>query len=157
MTRAYARAPAGERAVDAVPKNWGDSMTIVAALTLDGIVAPMMLHGALNARSFEAYVDQCLVPELRAGDVVVMDNLASHKLPIVRLLIERVGAKVLYLPPYSPDYNPIEPAWSKFKSILRSIAARTSKKLQRAVAIALRAVTSNDAKGWFNFCGHRVP
>jgi transposase len=157
MTRTYARAPSGERAVAAVPKNWGDSMTVVAALTLDGIIAPMMLHGAMNARAFEAYIEQCLVPELREGDVVVLDNLAAHKKPIVCELIERAGASVLYLPPYSPDFNPIEPSWSKFKSILRSLGARTVDALQHGVRLALRAITPTDARGWFEHCGHAVP
>lgn len=157
MTRAYARAPAGERAVGAVPKNWGDSVTVVAGLTLDGIIAPMMLHGAMNAQAFEAYIEQCLVPELREGDVVVMDNLAAHKKLIVQDLIERAGARVLYLPPYSPDFNPIEPSWSKFKAILRALAARTTSALQDAIRTALRAITPGDARGWFLHCGHSVP
>ncbi len=157
MTRSHARAPAGERAVAAVPKNWGDSITVVAGLTLDGIIAPMMLHGAMNARAFEAYVEQCLVPELREGDVVVMDNLAAHKRPVVSELIERVGARVLFLPPYSPDFNPIEPSWSKFKAILRALAARTTDALQDGVRTALRAITPSDARGWFLHCGHPVP
>jgi transposase len=157
MARTHARAPSGDRAVAAVPKNWGDSMTVVAALTLDGIIAPMMLHGAMNARAFEAYVEQCLLPELREGDVVVMDNLAAHKKPIVGELLERVGARVLYLPPYSPDFNPIEPSWSKFKAILRSLAARTADTLQHAVHFALSAITPSDSRGWFGHCGHSVP
>lgn len=157
MTRSHARAPRGERAVDAVPKNWGDSMTIVAALGLDGIVAPMMLRGAMNALAFEAYVEQCLVPALRKDDVVLMDNLAAHKRPFIRELIEAAGARLLYLPRYSPDFNPIEPAWSKFKAILRKVKARTADALNRAVAPALRAITPSDARGWFQFCGHRVP
>ena len=140
-----------------MPKNWGDSVTVVAALTLDGIRAWVMLYGAMNARAFEAYVQQCLVPELRVGDVVVMDNLASHKRPVVRELIERVGARVLLLPPYSPDFNPIEPSWSKFKAILRALAARTTDALHEAVRTALLAITPSDARGWFVHCGHSVP
>ena len=157
MTRTHARAPSGERAVDAVPKNWGDSVTVVAGLTLDGIIAPMMLHGAMNARAFEAYVEQCLLPELREGDVVVWDNLAAHKKPIMRELIERAGARVLLLPPYSPDFNPIEPSWSKFKAILRALGARTIDALHDGVRTALRAITPLDARGWFLHCGHCVP
>ena len=116
MTRSYARAPAGMRAVDAVPKDWGDSITVTAALTLDGIVAPMMLYGAMNARAFEAYVEQCLVPELRSDDVVVLDRLNAHKTDRVRELIEAAGVHVVFLPAYSPDFNPIEHAWSKLKA-----------------------------------------
>lgn len=157
MARAYARAPSGERAVAAVPKNWGDSVTVVAGLTLRGIIAPMILHGSMNARAFEAYVEQCLVPELLTNDVVVMDNLAAHKRPIIEELIGRAGAKVLYLPPYSPDFNPIEPSWSKFKALMRATAARTTEALYEAVRLALRAITPNDARGWFRHCGHFVP
>ena len=157
MTRSHARAPRGERAVDAVPKNWGDSLTVVAGLSLEGILAPMMLHGAMNARAFEAYIEQALAPVLRDGDLVVMDNLAAHKRPIIRDLIEAKGAKLLYLPPYSPDFNPIEPSWSKFKAVLRKLKARSTQTLYAAVTSALRAITPRDAIGWFQHCGHRVP
>ena len=127
MTRAYARAPLGERACDAVLKNWGDNVTVTAALTLEGIVAPMMLHGAMNGRAFEAYVEQCLAPELRCGDVVVLDKLGAHKAECVRALVEARGARLVFLPSYSPDFNPIEHAWSKLKARLRKDApqART--------------------------------
>jgi transposase len=157
MARTHARAPSGERAVAAIPKNWGDSVTVVAGLTLDGYIAPMLLHGAMNARAFEAYVEQCLAPELQHGDVVVMDNLASHKQSVVVSLIAAAGAHVLYLPAYSPDFNPIEPSWSKFKAVLRKLAARTTAALHDAVCVALRAITPSDAKGWFRHCGHPVP
>jgi len=157
MTRAYARTPAGERAVDAVPKNWGDNITVTAALTLDGIVAPMMLHGALNARAFEAYVEQCLAPELRPGAVVVLDKLSAHKTARVRELVEATGARLEFLPGYSPDFNPIEHAWSKLKSLLRKAGARTIRKLGRALRWALLEITSDDALGWISHCGFHVP
>jgi transposase len=157
MTRAYARAPAGDRAVDAVPKNWGDNITVTAALTLDGIVAPMMLHGAMNACAFEAYTEQCLAPELRPGDVVALDRLNAHKTDRVRELVEAAGARLVFLPAYSPDFNPIENAWSKLKALLRKARARTLRKLSRALRWALVEITSNDAHGWFSHCGFRVP
>jgi len=157
MTRAYARAPLGERACDSVPKNWGDNITVTAGLTLDGIIAPMMLHGAMNARAFEAYVEQCLGPELRPGDVVVLDKLGAHKPPRIRDLIEARGAKLVFLPSYSPDFNPIEHAWSKLKALLRKAGARTLQKLSRALRAALLAITSSDSLGWFTHCGFRVP
>jgi transposase len=157
MTRAYARAPLGERACDSVPKNWGDNITVTAGLTLDGIVAPMMLHGAMNARAFEAYVEQCLGPELRPGDVVVLDKLGAHKPPRIRDLIEARGAKLVFLPSYSPDFNPIEHAWSKLKALLRKAGARTLRKLSRALRAALLAITSSDSLGWFTHCGFGVP
>jgi transposase len=157
MTRTHARAPMGERAVDAVPKNWGDNVTVTAALTLDGIVAPMWLHGAMNARAFEAYVEQCLGPELRRGDVVVLDKLTAHKTHAVQELIAATGARLAYLPSYSPDFNPIEHAWSKLKALLRKAGARTLRKLQNALRWALRAITHEDALGWISHCGFRVP
>lgn len=143
--------------MDAVPKNWGDNITVTAALTLDGIVAPMVLHGAMTARAFEAYVEQCLGPELRAGDVVVLDKLSAHKTDRVRELVATTGARLIFLPSYSPDFNPIEHAWSKFKSLLRKVGARTVRKLRRALRWALLEITSGDAHGWFSHCGFRVP
>jgi transposase len=157
MTRTHARTPAGERAVDAVPKNWGDNVTVTAALTLDGIVAPMMLQGAMNARAFEAYVEQCLAPELRPGDVVVLDKLSAHKIVRARELIEACGARLVYLPSYSPDFNPIEHAWSKLKALLRKRGARTLRKLRNALRWALLEITACDAHGWMSHCGFRVP
>jgi transposase len=157
MTPTYARAFAGERAVDAVPKNWGDNVTVTAALTLDGIVAPMMLYGAMTARAFEAYVEQCLAPELREGDIVALDRLNAHKTERVRELVEAKGARLVFLPAYSPDFNPIEHAWSKLKTLLRKARARTVRKLSRALRWALLAITSDDAHGWFSHCGFRVP
>jgi transposase len=157
MTRTHARTPAGERAVDAVPKDWGDNVTVTAALTLDGIVAPMMLYGAMTARTFEAYVEQCLGPELRPGDVVVLDKLNAHRTDRVRELIEATGARLVFLPGYSPDFNPIEHAWSKLKALLRKAGARTLRKLRNALRWALLEISSNDALGYFSHCGFRVP
>jgi transposase len=157
MTRAYARAPIGDRACDSVPKNWGDNITVTAGLTLDGIVAPMILHGAMNARAFDAYVEQCLAPELGPGDVVVLDKLGAHKGARIRDLVEARGAKLVFLPSYSPDFNPIENAWSKLKALLRKAGARTLRKLARALRQALLAITPSDAHGWFSHCGFRVP
>lgn len=157
MTRAYARAPMGERAVQSVPKNWGDNVTVVAALTLDGIVAPMTLLGAMTSRAFEAYVEQCLAPELRPGDVVVLDNLNVHRTSRIGELIEKAGARRVLLPGYSPDFNPIEPAWSKLKALLRKAGARTLSRLSRALRAALLAITPDDSRGWFSHCGYRVP
>lgn len=157
MTRMYARAPAGMRAVDAVPKNWGDNVTVTAALTLDGIVAPMMLHGAMDTLAFEGYIEHFLAPELRPGDVVVLDRLNAHKGDRVRQLGEAHDARLVYLPAYSPDFNPIENAWSKLKAKLRKAKARTVRKLHRALRWALLEITSNDAHGWFSHCGFPVP
>lgn len=157
MTPVYARAFTGQRAVDSAPKNWGDNVTVTAALTLDGIAAPMMLRGPMTTRAFEAYTEQCLAPELQPGDVVALDRLSAHKSPRVRELIEARGARLVYLPSYSPDFNPIEHAWSKLKSILRKARARTLRKLARALCMALVAITPEDSHGWFSHCGFRVP
>jgi len=154
MARPCARAPRGQRAIGDVPKNWGDSVTLCAGISLRGIVAPLYMHGSLTGEIFDAYVEQFLVPELRPDDIVVMDNLSVHKLASVRQRIEAAGATLLFLPPYSPDYSPIEPAWSKVKALLRGAAARSYDALLDAVASALRAVTSNDARGWFGLCGY---
>ncbi len=157
MTRLYARAPIGARAVGFVPKNWGQSMTVAAAISTDGILAPLLLEGAMTACIFDAYVEQFLVTELRAGDVVIMDNLSAHKGPTIRERIEAVGARLFFLPPYSPDFSPIELAWSKMKATLRRLAARSREQLLLAVEHALRTITPEDARGWFRHCGYHVP
>lgn len=157
MTRAYARAPRGERAVGNVPKNWGQSITIAAGIGLRGLVAPLRLIGSMNSDTFEAYVEQFVCPVLRPGDVVVVDNLSAHKRTSVRTLIEAAGARLLYLPPYSPDLSPIEPCWSKVKTFLRSAAARTLEALDDALVAALHSISPSDAKGWFRLCGYPVP
>jgi transposase len=157
MTRTHARAPQGVRAVDAVPKNWGDNVTVTAALSLDGIVQPMMLYGAMDALAFQGYIEHFLAPDLHPGDVVVLDRLNAHKSDRVRELVEAKGAQLVYLPAYSPDFNPIEHAWSKLKAKLRKAKARTVLKLRRALRWALLEITSNDAHGWFSHCGFPVP
>ena len=125
MARLRGRAPKGERLRAGIPHGHWKTTTFVAGLRLDGIAAPMVLDGPINRDAFQAYVDQVLVPELKPGDVVVMDNLSSHKGPAVRRAIEAAGANLLYLPPYSPDFNPIENAFAKLKALLRKAAERT--------------------------------
>jgi transposase len=125
MARLRGRAPRGERLRNGIPHGHWRTTTFVAGLRLTGMVAPMVLDGPINGHSFQAYVDQVLVPELRPGDIVIMDNLGSHKGRAVRAAIEAVGAVLLYLPPYSPDFNPIENAFSKLKALLRKAAERT--------------------------------
>lgn len=156
MTRRYARAPRGERACGDAPKNWGDSVSLAAGIGLRGVIAPVMLRGSMSGDAFEGYVEQMVLPELRAGDVVLWDNLGAHKRTRVRELVESVGATVVFLPPYSPDTNPIEMAWSKVKTILRSHAARTWDALVDAVADALSKITADDIVGWFAKCGYGV-
>jgi transposase len=152
MTPAYGRAPRGERVEDSAPASW-ESVTVIAALGLDGVHAPFALPGAVNAATFQTYVEQVLVPALRPGDVVVFDNLSSHLGPAVFEAIERAGASVLPLPPYSPDYTPIEEMFSKFKEFLRRIGARAKEHLYDAIGQGLREVTAEDILGWFRHAG----
>ena len=154
MARTHGRAPRGERLRVGVPHGHWKTTTVVAALTLRGMIAPFVLSGPINREAFEAYVAQVLVPELRPGDVVVMDNLSSHKGPRVRALIEAAGAALLFLPPYSPDFNPIEMAFSKLKAILRKAAARTVDALWAAIADALDAFTPAECANYFAAAGY---
>jgi transposase len=152
MTRLYARSSGGKRICETTPGGRWKIMTILGAMSLRGIIASMTIEEATDGDIFLAYVKHILCPALRPGDVVVMDNLSSHKIKGVRRLIEKAGAKVLYLPPYSPDLNPIEKAWSKLKQILRSVKARTKEALEEAIAEAFRRITPDNAKAWFNHC-----
>ncbi len=155
MTRSRGRAPPGERVVDAVTQDHWQVTTLVGALRRDGPTAALAFDGATDGPAFESFVRQTLCPTLRRGDLVVMDRLAAHRAPAVRELIEAAGARLLYLPPYSPDLSPIEPMWSKVKQHLRSAQARTSEQLITAMGDALRAITAEDARGYFGHVGHR--
>ena len=152
MTPAYAWAPRGERAYASAPGSW-ESVTVTAALGLDGVRAPLVFPGSTNAATFQAYVEEVLVPDLHEGDVVVFDNLSAHLAPAVAEAIERAGASVLPLPPYSPDYTPIEEMYSKVKEFLRRVAARVKGDLYDAIGEALREVTPEDIIGWFKEAG----
>lgn len=156
MTRRYGRARPGERVIDSVPQNYGQNISMVAAISLAGIDAPMTISGAVDGLVFLEYVKQVLSPTLRAGDVVVMDNLSAHKVKGVREAIESCGARLLYLPPYSPDLNPIEKCWSKIKTYLRQAKARSQEALEAALQEALLLVTKEDAEGWFGSCGYSL-
>jgi len=155
MTRLYGRAKSGQRALDDAPSGHWCTTTMISSVRLDGSTDCMVVDGATTKDIFKAYVEQILLPTLKAGDVVVMDNLSAHKNQETIDLIESVGAELWYLPPYSPDLNPIEKMWSKIKSILRTLKARTEKALINAIAKALEAVTASDAKGWFESCGYQ--
>jgi transposase len=157
MTRAYARAPRGVRALGHVPKNWGDSITIAAGIALRGLIAPLRLIGSMTGDVFEAYVEQFVCPELHADDLVIVDNLSAHKRSAIATLVENANARIRFLPPYSPDLSPIEPCWSKVKQVIRSLQARTLEALDDAIVAGLRAVTVSDARGWFRHCGYPVP
>lgn len=153
MHRPYARSERGSRVEGAAPVNYGPNVTVIGAIRLEGIVSALSFEGALDGELFLAYTKEMLATELRPGDVVVMDNLASHKVVGVREAIEATGASLLYLPPYSPDLNPIEKCWSKVKHFLRSISARTKEALYQALAQGFDLVTKKDLLGWFKHCG----
>jgi transposase len=157
LTRLFGRATPGQRVVEATPGTSGPHYTVVAAVGLDGVQAPWLLEGAMNTVSFETYVEQILVPTLRVGDWVVLDNLSVHKGSPVRSAIEARGAQIIFLPPYSPDLNPIELCWAKVKTALRAAKARTWDTLVDALASALRAVSPADIQAWFTHCGYASP
>jgi transposase len=154
MTRLRARVKGGARAYDWTPSGHWSTTTMISSLRLDGQTAAMVLDGATDRASFVEYVRQVLAPTLRPGDVVVLDNLSSHKNPAVRRLIEQRGASLTYLPPYSPDLNPIEKMWSKVKELLRGAKARTEEALFEQIGKTLERVTPDDAAGWFTSCGY---
>ena len=154
MTRLYGRGFDGQRVVDSAPHGHWCTTTMLSSLRLDGNTAAMVIEGSTDADVFEAYVGQVLTPSLRDGDIVVMDNLAPHKMPKIVAAIEAAGAEVWLLPPYSPDLNPIEKMWSKIKAFLRAAKARTYDALVEAIAAALKTVVGTDAEGWFRSCGY---
>ena len=154
MARTRGRSKRGERCRAAVPHGHWKTTTLVAALSTSGIVAPMVLDGAMDGDMFTAYVTHILLKEMRPGDVVIMDNLPAHKVAAVRQIIERAGVSLIYLPPYSPDFNPIEKAFSQIKAYLKKIAARTKEKLDQAIANAIDTVSPQNAVKYFASCGY---
>jgi transposase len=154
MTRLYGRSFDGARLVDSAPHGHWCMTTMLSAMRVDGTTATMTIEGATDAAVFAAYVGQVLIPTLRPGDIVVMDNLAPHKMPGIVTQIEAAGAAAWFLPPYSPDLNPIEKMWSKVKALLRKAKARTEETLLQAIRDALAAVSESDAINWFASCGY---
>lgn len=154
MNRRYGRCAKKQRLISKAPCGHWKTTTFVAALRSKGLTAPMVLDGPLNGESFRAWVQQFLLPTLRPGDVVVMDNLAAHKVDGIRQAIESSGAKLFYLPPYSPDLNPIEFAFSKLKSLLRKAAARTVRSLWKTIGCSLYAFTADDCQHFFKAAGY---
>jgi len=154
MTRLRARAPKGERAYGKVPRNRGRNTTLLASMDHGGMGPSMAVVGSTTKAVFEAYVERVLAPSLRPGRVVVMDNLGAHRGERVRELVEACGCSLLFLPPYSPDFSPIEEAFSKIKALLRKARARTRTALVEAIGRALGAVSAKDARGWFGHCGY---
>jgi transposase len=152
----YAWSPRGERARCSVPRNRGPNTTLLASMTAEGMGPCLAVEGATTGIVFEAYIEKVLVPSLRRGQVVVMDDLSAHKGERVRELVESAGCELLYLPPYSPDFSPIEEAFSKVKALLRKAQARSREALVEAMGKALDAVTARDARGFFEHCGYRM-
>lgn len=156
LTPRYGRAPRGQRCAGQVPRNWGKNTTLMAAMTLAGIQTAAVIEGAMDRPVFDQFVEQFLVPSLRPGQLVVWDNLSVHKSARARDLIEAVGCQVVFLPPYSPDFNPIELAFSKLKTAVRRAKQRTVPGLWNAIGIGLNQITARDAGGWFQHCGYQL-
>jgi transposase len=157
MTPRYGRAPRGERVVGTVPRNQGKNTTLIAAMSLDGIQAAMTLEGAVDRDAFEVFVERVLAPTLIPGQLVVWDNLSVHKSARAERLLADRGCRLLFLPPYSPDFAPIEQAFSKLKTSLRRTSARTRTALEDALTAALTTITAADAQAWFAHCGYPLP
>ena len=155
LSSIYAYSPKGQRAYCSVPRNRGPNTTLLSCMSVEGMGASLAVEGATNRDVFEAYVERVLAPKLRPGQVVVMDNLTAHKGERVRELIEGRECELLYLPPCSPDFNPIEEAFAKIKGVLRKAEARTREALVEAMGTAISAVSAHDARGFFEHCGYR--
>lgn len=153
MTPSYARAASGQRAYDTTLRNYGHNLTLLSGLRLSGMEAAMVIEGAVNSAVFETYVRDVLCPTLAAGDIVVLDNLSCHKGATIEALIQQQGASILWLPPYSPDFSPIEHAFSKLKTFLRQAKAQTRDALIDAITHGLLTISPTDAIGWFSHCG----
>jgi transposase len=151
----YGYAPRGERLRLSVPRKRGKNTTLLSSMTLWGMGPSLAVEGATTARVFETYVEKVLVPSLKEGQIVVMDNLGAHRPKRIRELIEQRGCELVYLPAYSPDYNPIEEAFAKIKNLLRKAAARSKEVLVEAIAAALSAISAQDARGFFEHAGYR--
>jgi transposase len=156
MTRLYGRAPTGERVIGTVPQNYGENITLLGAIGLQGIQAVMTVKGATDAEVFRAYVTRVLGPTLAPGDIVVLDNLSAHKATGVQQALARRRVRRLFLPPYSPDLSPMELCLSKLKTALRAAKARTREALDTAVQKAMETVTASDARNWFRHCGYAL-
>jgi transposase len=156
MTRLWGRAAKGARIPEATSQGHWKVLTTLGAMSLRGIDAAMTIESPTDGEVFTAYLGQVLCPKLKPGDVVIMDNLSSHKVGGIRELIEASGARLLYLPPYSPDLNPIEKAWFKLKQFLRAAKARTAQALDQAITEALKTITAANAAAWFRHCGYAL-
>jgi transposase len=146
----------GDRTTEAAPRNYGQSTSMIATLGVVGVEAPMLIEGSVDTLVFNACCEQVLQPTLKRGDVIVLDNLGAHRASRIEEIAARCGAQVLWLPPYSPDFSPIELMWSKVKAYLKKIKARTQEELEKAIAEALKTITVSDCLNWFRHCGYQV-
>jgi transposase len=156
LTRRYGRAPRGERISEAVPKNYREQRSVIGSMGVDGVAALFIIEGAVDTPAFDVYVEQVLRPTLKAGDVLVLDNLTAHHASQIEAVAQECQAKVLWLSPYSPDFSPIELLWSKIKTGLRKAKARTIEELGRALNKGLELITTKDCRAWFTHCGYSV-
>lgn len=154
MTRTHGRAPRGQRVIADTPVNHGPNVTVLGAMSVDGVLASLAVEGATTTEVFGAFIEKVVAPRLRPGNVVVLDNLSAHKAPAVQAAIEARQAHLVFLPPYSPDFSPIELCWSKVKTRVRQLAARTREALIDALGDALARVRARDARNWFAHCGY---
>jgi transposase len=154
MTRLYGYSYQGARCYDSAPNSRWETVTVLSALRLDGTTESLVFDGAVDRPMFDAYIQHILAPTLRPGDILILDNLSTHQSPACEKAVSARGARVKFLPAYSPDLNPIEKMWSKLKQTLRGMKARTNKELYSSVGIALGRITRSDAKGWFASCGY---
>ena len=156
LTRLYARAIGGERSSEAVPRNYGASTSMISTMSCRGAQATMLIEGSVDTLVFNAYCEQILRPTLKAGDVIVLDNLGAHRASLIEEICRECKARVIWLPPYSPDFSPIELMWSKVKAYLKKVKARTQMELEKAINVALEKITANDCLNWFRHCGYEV-
>lgn len=154
LCRRYGRAFGGNRAIGSVPKNYGESVSLIGAIDQSGLIASFSFKGATDTEAMKVFVAQVLLPVLKPGDCVVWDNLSVHKTRAVQDLFAKAGVELLFLPPYSPDLNPIEMCWSKLKTCLRAAAARTYDKLSEEISAAIQMITAHDAQNWIRHCGY---
>lgn len=156
LARMYGRSAVGERLHGSAPVGRWLTVSMLCAVKIDGPIAPLLVDGPINSDTFTAWIEQSLLREMCPGDVVIMDNVSTHQVKAVSNILTKAGHKFFYLPPYSPDYNPIENMWSKVKTVLRKLEARTYDELLDAMKIALDAISKKDCQGFFDFCGYGI-
>lgn len=156
LTPRYGRAPRGERVTESVPRNYGQQTSLISTIGMAGVAATFTVEGAVDTAVFNIYVECVLRPTIEAGDILVLDNLSAHRASCIERVAAACAAMVIWLPPYSPDFSPIELMWSKIKTALRAAKARTREELERALVAALALVTLTDCEGWFRHCGYQV-